>query len=294
MSIELVRYFINSMSVGGSQLHGVSTVSIERTANPTTLIKKGAPSTTRNWYKKPSATINYSRFLTNTIYTTVNASSMSQAGGRPTTTIIKVGTIGGGIFQFDDARLKTLSYNFPNNGNFTENVTYEGTTLSAGASGANGLVELNDVSDSIRVLRRKNFNMAGSTMPNAVVNGVHLLSIDVSLSINYGNIPTWGSFYTNKSSYISFPMDVSCTFEILDTGFGSSVSDFSIDQIGDNIFTSNLAEESIVIASGGPTINLGSKNFLSNIERSGGDAGQNNYSIYKVTYKNTNNYFTVS
>ena len=136
--------------------------------------------------------------------------------------------------------------------------------------------------------------MAGSTIPSAVVNGVHLLSIEVSLSINYGNIPTWGAFYTNKSSYISFPMDISCTFEILDTGFGSSISDFATDALGNNVFTSDLSEESIVIASGGPTINLGSKNFLSSVERSGGDAGQNNYSIYKVTYKNTNNYFTVS
>jgi hypothetical protein len=291
MSIELVRYFINSMSVGGSQLYGVSTVSIERAANPTTLIKKGLPSTTRNWYKKPSASISYSRFLTSTIFTPINTSLMSQGGGRPTVTTIKVGTIGGGIFQFNDARLKSLNFNFPNEGNFTESVTYEGTTLS---SGANGLVELNDVSDSIRVLRRKNFNMAGSTMPSAVANGVHLLSVEASLSINYGNIPTWGDFYTNKSSYISFPMDISCTFEILDTGFGSSVSDFFTDSLSNNAFESNLQDEEIVISSGGPTINLGTKNYLSNIERSGGDAGQNNYAIYKVTYKNTNNYFTVS
>ena len=66
---------------------------------------------------------------------------------------------------------------------------------------------------------------------------------------------------------------------------GYSVSGYSV---GDYV-----EPQSIIIASY-PTINLGTGNFLTNIDRSGGDAGQSDYSVYKYTYKNNDGSFTVS
>lgn len=287
--VDVVRYFINSISVGGSQLGGVQSVTVSRAANVTTLMTKGSPSIVKNWYKKPNATMSYSRFLTQNLYTTINASNMA-VSGRPSPQNIEVGIIDGSGLQFNDARITSLSFNFPNEGIFTESVTYEGVSIK---SKSTTFSEFNDeATESTYALRRKNFNSSASSIPSVISGNVHILSIDVSINISYGSIPTWGEFYTNNSNYISFPMDISCTFEVIDLGGSTTIDDFI--QSSPNKFNDIIAEESIIISTSGPTINLGSKNFLNNIERSGGDAGQNNYSIYKVTYKNTNNYFTVS
>jgi hypothetical protein len=41
-------------------------------------------------------------------------------------------------------------------------------------------------------------------------------------------------------------------------------------------------------------INLGTGNYLQSSERSGGDAGQGNYTTYKYTYKNNTSSFSIS
>lgn len=289
--VDVVRYFINSIAVDGSQQGGVSSVTVSRAANITTLVTKGKPSIVKNWYKKPNATMNYSRFLTQFQYTTINASSMAVAA-KPSPKNIEVGIIGGSGLKFNDARITSLTFNFPNEGLFTESVTYEGVSIESMDS---SFSEFNDTAtESVYALRRKNFKSGASSIPYVINDDMHILSIDVALNISYGTIPTWGQFYTSHSNYISFPMDISCTFEVIDLGGSTTIDDFTEGLGGINTFNDSLAEESIVIATDGPTINLGTKNFLNNIERSGGDAGQNNYSIYKLTYKNTNNYFTVS
>jgi hypothetical protein len=285
-TIDVVRYFINSMQIGGSILHGVTTATVTRSTEMTTLITKGSPNITANFEKKPNINLSFSRYLTSSQYTNINAQN-KVGSSRPSVEEISFGVVGGAGFKLNDMRIKSLSFNFPNEGNFTEQVSYEGVTNQTPSA----FFKI-DPPESGIVLRRKDF--AGGSFPTEV-SGKRILSVEASVNINYGHIPTWGNFYTNYSSYVSVPLDISCTFEVLDLGQNNSLNDlYTNADNGQKIFTSHLSNSSIVINSGGPTIDLGGENFLSNIERSGGDAGQNNYSVYKVTYKNTNNYFTVS
>jgi hypothetical protein len=279
---QFVRYDINGISLGGTTLHGVQSVTLGRSMEATTIVKKGAPSVVKNWYKKPTATISFTRFLTSSIFTSYN---LAVASGPPSVSDIIISVVGMGGVKVRDCRLKTLTFNITNEGNFTESVTYEGNTFESGTVAAYSTPEYGTV------LRRQNF--AFGSLPSQV-SGKHILSAEASLSINYGHVPTWGQFYTNFSSYISVPVDVSCSFDVLETGFPSYITD-EITVNGHNAYNSATIDDaqSISINSGGPVINLGGQNFLSNVERTGGDVG-GSYAIYKYTYRNTNNYFTVS
>jgi hypothetical protein len=279
---QFVRYDINGISLGGTTLHGVQSVTLGRSLETTTIVKKGAPSVVKNWYKKPSVTISFTRFLTSSIFTSY---SLAVASGPPQTSDIVVSVIDIGGVKVRDCRLKSLTFNLTNEGNFTESVTYEGVTFESDTVTSFATPEYGTV------LRRQDF--AFGSLPSQV-SGKHILSAEASLNINYGQVPTWGQFYTNFSSYISVPVDVSCSFEVLETGFPSYISD-AITTNSHNAYDSTTIDDSksISIDSGGPVINLGSRNFLSNVERTGGDVG-GSYAVYKYTYRNTNNYFTVS
>lgn len=211
--------------------------------------------------------------------------------------------------KFKDMILKSITYSFRNEGNFTEQLTYEGHMVEDFPE----LSETNYYTSNPsswpeftgNVKRRKDFNTAGGKIPKEVAgllfgqneqagkSGI-LLSVEASLNMNYGEIPTFGYFPSVRNKYISLPIDISCTYEVLDKGYknqnnlfydGYSVSGYSV---GDYV-----EPQSIIIASY-PTINLGTGNFLTNIDRSGGDAGQSDYSVYKYTYKNNDGSFTVS
>ena len=278
---KFVRYDVNAISLGGAPLHGVQSVTLGRSMDTTTIVKKGFPSTVKNWYKKPSATVSFTRFLTASIYTSY---SLAVAAGPPAVTTIEISPVDAQGIKLRDCRLKSLTYNFINDGNFTESVTYEGVTFETGS------VSHYTTPEYGTVLRRQDF--AFGTLPSEV-SGKHIISTEVSLNINYGRVPTWGQFYSNFSSYISVPVDVSCVFEVLDLSTPSYANDF-IEVNEHNAFDSTIDDtKSIIINSGGPTINLGTQNFLSNIERTGGDVG-GSYTTYKYTYRNTNNYFTVT
>ena len=121
-----------------------------------------------------------------------------------------------------------------------------------------------------------------------------MLSVSASMNINYGEIPTFGGLYTYKNKYMTYPVDISCTYEVLDREYAQSRVDYTGSD-PDTIIDDDLESYYRVISIGGvPAINLGEKNFLTNIDRSGGDAGNSDYSIYRYTYKNNDNSFSIS
>ena len=281
---NFVRYDVNGIALGGNTLHGVQTVTLGRSMDVTTIVTKGRPTTVNNWYKKPSVTVSFTRFLSGDRYTTFSLLTDTAIKTPPGTVDIDISPIDGAGIKARECRLKSLSFNLTNEGNFTESVTYEGVTFESGSVGHY------DTPEYGTVLRRQDFLFG--TLPSEV-SGKHILTAEAAININYGHIPTWGQFNTNFSSYISVPVDITCSFEVLETSIASYVSDYSTDQFGHGIFTGSINPQSISINSGGPVVNLGSQNFISNVERTGGDVG-GTYTIYKYTYRNTNNYFSVT
>lgn len=287
MSQILVRYFVNSVLLNGSAIHGVQTATLNQSSDTTSIIPKGLPNSIKNFYKKPTVSVSLTKFLSPTVPSIMTGFTLrDKIMAKPTGYTLAVGVLGGGGFTLTDAVLSSVVFNYTTQGFFTEEVTYTGHLISGNVGGGS---EFEGEEDT--VYRRQHFTVS---KPAGIPETV-LLSVTASLNINYGQIPTYGALLSLEGKYISFPVDVSCTYEMLDTG-GSISTTNAIGATGP-IITNSVKDgitDVIISISGPPTINLGSKNFLSSIDRSGGDAGQSNYSIVKYTFKNNDNSFTVS
>jgi hypothetical protein len=284
MSQILVRYFVNSVLLDGSAIHGVQTATLNRSSDVTAIIPKGAPNSVKNFYKKPAVSVSFTKFLSPSISSIVSGFNLRNTiTASPIGYTLAVGVLGGGGFTLTDAILSSVVFNYTSQGFFTEEVTYTGHLISGNAGGGSEFAGEEDI-----VYRRQHFT---KSIPSGIPETV-LLSVTASLNINYGQIPTYGGLLSIEGKYISFPVDVSCTYEMLDTGVSTIASNETTASTFGAI--KDAVTDVAISISGPPTINLGSKNFLSSIDRSGGDAGQSNYSTVKYTFKNNDNSFTVS
>ena len=303
------QFFVHTLLINNVKIHGVQTVNVSASYNVNNLTMKGlgdgvggnSPKgfTVRNFYKKPTMEVSFTKILANDI-STVFPAGFKFFQVPPNPFEISVGVVGGGGMKFKDMVLKSITYNFPNEGNFTEQLTYEGHMVEDFSA----LSETNSEFTS-KVKRRKDFNMSGNTFPKEVAgllfgqnevagqSGI-LLSVEASLNISYGEIPTFGYFPSTRNKYVSLPIDISCTYEVLDKGYKNQNNLFYTSQNVSGYYVGDNVEAQNIIISAFPTINLGTGNFLTNIDRSGGDAGQNDYSVYKYTYKNNDGSFIVS
>lgn len=283
--LKLVQYHVQSVSLNGTAVGGVQTVNVSRNFDNTTIIKMGDPSVVKNFYKKPTVEVSFSKFLSNGIGPSFPGFNLTASP--PQTASLSIGISGGGGLNFADMVVGSASYTFNTEGFFTEQLTFTGHVMEGSSTAFVGFNE-----EGI-VKRRQDFILSGFPAEvSALLSSGHvLLSVEASFNANYNFIPTYGNFYTIKGKYLSYPVDVSCSFEILDRGYThTSVADAVSGAIDDTV-----NNRSIVISGGGVTINLGSQNFLTGIERTGGDAGQSSsYSTYRYTYKNNNGSFTVS
>lgn len=282
MSLTLIQYHVHTVLLNDIRIGGVQSVTVGKTFDTTTVTQKGLPTNIKQFYKKPNVTLNFNKFISDghpAIFSGFNLSSMLYTTP-PSSYMLEIGIVGGSGLKFSGVLLNSLSYNFTNQGNFTEEVGMIGHISSTTTSIAQPAEEAGIIK------RRKDFNKA-IAIPNEIA-GSTLLSVTASLNINYGEFPTYGNFYTVNNKYITYPVDVSCSYEVLDREYTQS----RIDNIG-NVISDIISYNNIQIG-GVPSIDLGSKNYLSNLDRSGGDAGNNDYSILRYTYKNNDNYFTVS
>jgi hypothetical protein len=313
------QYFVHTLLINGTKIHGVQTVNVSASYEVTNLTMKGLGVgiglsnsvkgfNVRNFYKKPTMEVSFTKILGDNI-SSVFPANFKFFKTPPDPFEIRVGVVGGGGMKFKDMVLKSITYNFPNEGNFTEQLAYEGhmvedlpelTETNYYTSNPNTWPEFTGT-----VKRRKDFNITGNTFPKEVAgllfgqneqagkSGI-LLSVEASLNMNYGEIPTFGYFPSVRNKYISLPIDISCTYEVLDKGYKNQNNLFYNGYLVSGYSVGDYVEPQSIIIASYPTINLGTGNFLTNIDRSGGDAGQSDYSVYKYTYKNNDGSFIVS
>lgn len=307
MANNYIPYFLHSVFLNDSRLGGVQSVTISKDYDTTAIVKYGSPQTVKNFYKKPNVSITTSKFITSGLGPSIPSFSLSDyienaVGTYPSYKLtVKIidqsvsssdpgyGRNGAGGFEFKDMLVSSISYNYDVQGFFTEDITYVGH-ISNLNSGFIGKFTVRTENDTGEVYRRKDF--AGITLPNIIPTNSVLQSVNASLNISYGDVPTWGNFYTLKSKYIAFPVDISCEINILNLGYKQDSDGFSLLD-GSNVIDDSVSEYSISI-SGPPTVNIGSKNFLTSMNANGGDAGSSDYSTITYNFKNNNNSFSIS
>jgi hypothetical protein len=207
--------------------------------------------------------------------------------------------------------ISSIGYTMPVDGNCTESLTLVGNhkqwstnkftstlarTLGSGVNGSyfDEPKALQDGSYYGGVQRRENFDVKNSILPvsiNGVVgtsagNGynnttntprVHLQNCSISCDLNRESIQELGrkSPYTR---YANFPVEVTCEFEVISTSgdFIGALEDGAY-AVGTRNYGNNTAEEKIIVKlHDGSVFDLGSKNRLSSINYTGGDAGGGN------------------
>lgn len=210
---------------------------------------------------------------------------------------------GGTSLKFRDFLLSEARYNFNADSTFAEErLGFVGNTVEKGT----GLISAGSGKNSGNVVRRQNFNKLLSVFPSELQSlfdsGTSVLrEVSLGISINWNTLQNFGEMNNIKYKYMSLPIDISCSFTVVDLLF---------DQVGDNsVFldslTGNMSDilftntdftpnRSIKIVSGGTTFDLGNKNYLVSRNRKGGEAGSNSYTTYTYEYKNVENSITIS
>jgi hypothetical protein len=295
-------------------LPGVQSLSIDIQQDSNNLVSYGLPDSARTFRKKPVADISIRRALSNNtepllitgssgileyygLSTWENAKSYkieTIIGGKDSTVVEPSGT----SLVFEKCLLRSLNYSFSSDGKFSENI---GMFTHMFASGSGGMTTGNRTGI---VKTRKDFNISECQFPSELsgilkmeTNRV-LKSVDISMSISWGELPFHGQMTSYKHKFIQFPLDITCSFNVLDLGYSQLENEYdkTTYNIIDDYYSgeTGLADRVIKISAGGFSYDLGSGNILTSINRNGGDAENTNYSTYTYTYKNSKNQFKIT
>ena len=188
--------------------------------------------------------------------------------------------------------LSSVTYNFPADGAFTEEVSIVSNTKSWTTQPAN-----TDPPDAslTGVARRQMFDLDNSVFPTgatganggAFVSGslpedFKLQSVSVSVDLGREEIFQLGQRLP-FTRYINFPVEVNSEFEFISAN-GDKVGAVESEQNCAN--PSALADRRIVLKlCDGMTLDLGTQNKLNSVSQSGGDAGGDNVT-YTFSYIN--------
>ncbi len=198
--------------------------------------------------------------------------------------------------------LSSVTYTFPVDGNFTEEVAFVGNdkfwsnvTGGSAPSGQfpSGVVEPDEdptvnVGNLDGVQRRENFDTSVSKFPTELpgVDGSGLLTVDsdciqtltVTADLGREDIFCLGT-KTPFFRFVTLPVEVTTTIEVLSKQGDLIEADSSQD---------NLVNQEIVLeTSGGIKLDLGTQNKLTSVDMGGNDAGGGNLTV-TYTYQNFN------
>ena len=206
----------------------------------------------------------------------------SAATGTPTASV-----------ECSPAYLSSVSYTFPTEGNFTEEVTLVSNdktwSTTTGALAPLNTVNVTDTPPNRGILRRglwsnnsvlptgDDSNGLLSSVSGGIAQGVKISSVKVSMNLGREQIRTLGQ-RTPYYRYIKFPVEVTTEIEVTATENGDAVG---VSQgTGDCSNPKALTNKEIIIQlCDGTVIDLGKKNKLTTVNYTGGDTGGGNATI---------------
>lgn len=217
-----------------------------------------------------------------------------------------------GVVTCKGMYVSSVSYTFPVDGNFTEDVTLVGNDKIWADTGATGQFEDNDdvPAAASGVNRRQHLNMTNSRFPTEIPginssgvnadagagNGfsTHFQNVTVSVDLGREAIQELGSF-APYHRYVTFPVSVTSEFAVLaTTGDGINATEkgyYTASTIGGtpSVATGNesactprfnLRDQTVYLETcEGTKIYLGTKNKLTSVNYTGGDTGGGNVTV---------------
>lgn len=169
--------------------------------------------------------------------------------------------------------LSSLNYTFPVEGNFTEEVTFIGSSKSVTGNPASAPPAL----PGPNVLRRQNFKVNGSDLPSEV-DGKNLSSVSISADLGREKMYKLGQF-SPFHRFVNFPLEITVSFDVISNDHDNVAAQ---EVTGECIGQTTNVEQAISINlcdEDGNTVysfDLGSKCTLQSVSYSGGDTGGGN------------------
>lgn len=287
-----VFYASHGVSVGGTTVQGAQSVGVTTNFNLEQAFQLGQLALYDNIVVDPEVEVTISKALDgeSTIwYLATGGGSLVSNANDQSTVVIAVGddtaaslTNTAGV-QCTGMYISSVTYTFPVDGNFTEDVTFVGNhkavtgTVTAPATSGN------------TILRRQHLLIGSSTLPTEV-SGKNLSSITISADLGRESMYKLGQ-YAPFHRFVNFPLEVTTEFEVMAT----TVDGVACDTSSVTCTSGNLpAEQSIIInlcdagTSGTAySFNMGNKNVLQSVNYTGGDTGGGNATI-TYTYSTYN------
>lgn len=178
----------------------------------------------------------------------------------------------------DPIYLQSLTYTFPVDGDFTEEVNFVGISKTV-ETGQNGPTTPSGGSDTSQtVLRRQNFKIAG--LPSAV-SSANVQSVTISADLGRESIYKLGQF-KEFHRYVNFPLEISLEVEVLATDLDDL--EINVDNLGCSGLSLDKEEVTIELCSPTDTgvvysFDLGDKVSLTSVAFNGGDTGGGNATL---------------
>ena len=198
------------------------------------------------------------------------------------------------ICEMMPAYLSSVTYNFPSDGAFTEEVSIVANSKQWSTS--NNVTNTDPPDASLTgIARRQMFDLTNSVFPTgaggangggfasgSLPAGFRLQSVSVSVDLGREEIFQLGERLP-FTRYINFPVEVNSEFEFI-SAKGDQVGATETDTNCEN--PKALADKQIKLKlCDGLTLDLGTKNKLNSVSQSGGDAGGDNVT-YTFSYIN--------
>jgi hypothetical protein len=341
MANNRIYYAIQQVAMGSGAtitnmrpLHGLQTVGITTNFNLEQVFEMGQLAVYQNVESVPDIEVTLNKVLDGfpLIYTVATESGTSVATGLTAVnpdipgrqnartdlalsifndTLVSASGIPNTIVVCSGMYVSSVSYTFPVDGNFTEDVTLVGNNKVWTAGGTTsmsfpGFQTNNDDPESVTGVGRRQFlKMADCRFPveipginsngiNALIgNGsgyaTHFQNITVSCDFGREAIQELGTF-APYHRYVTFPVEVTSEFEIISTsGDDINATESGYYKTGNAVATPsdtgcvlryNLRDQSIFIETcEGTRISLGNKNKLTSVNYTGGDTGGGNVTV---------------
>lgn len=213
--------------------------------------------------------------------------------------------------------VSSVSYTFPVDGNFTEDVTLVGNNKVWGAGTGTGAIPKNDSPQSTTGVGRRQFlkmdtsrfpsqipgiNSSGvnTLLPGGSGYSTHFQNITVSCDFGREAIQELGTF-APYHRYVTFPVEVTSEFEVVagESGDNINATESGYYNAQGTPYTTgnacsvrrNLLDQTIFLETcEGTRIYLGTKNKLTSVNYTGGDTGGGNVSV-TYSYSTFNDFF---
>lgn len=213
------------------------------------------------------------------------------------------------VLEMLPAYLSSITYNFPSDGNFTEEATLVANSkkwiagAAANTAGPNSGAP-NIISNATGIKRRQQWNDSASVLPTGLSGGLPIINPSLpgggvtiqnfSISMNLGREELYKlGDRIPFTRYVNFPVEITTEIEIVSPS--GDMASAAIDGAACENPKALMNHEIKAVLCDGMTIDLGTKNKLSTVNYTGGDTGGGNvsmtytYTTYShFTYTNPN------